>query len=89
MTLTVNPDPTPEQVRLTVVPGGQLVHAPPLTEDFVLVADAKELAPSALLLVALNRTALAGLTPFDLATPICLLKPLLGAGVRGLGLGMA
>jgi len=27
-------------VRLTVVPGGQLVHAPPLTEEFRLVVDA-------------------------------------------------
>ena len=29
------------QMKLTVVPGGQLVHAPPLTEEFRLVVDAQ------------------------------------------------
>ena len=69
MTLTVNPDPTPEQVRLTVVPGGQLVHAPPLTEELksAAVPTHIELGPLAETLEGASSTAKA--TPEDETVP--------------------
>ena len=62
------------QMRLTVVPGGQLVNAPPLTEEFRLVVDAQGLRVGALLLLSLNATGLAELTLSDLDTS-CALRP--------------
>ena len=62
------------QMRLTVVPGGQLVHAPPLTEEFRLVVDAQGLRVGVLLLLSLNATGLAELTLSDLNTS-CALRP--------------
>ena len=76
-------------VSIKVTPLAQLLDAPPLVENFTFALDAKKLAPSALLLLALNGTALRDLTPYDLSMPLCLLTPLLDAGVRSLGLNIS